>query len=596
MAKIAVVSICKNEEAHVERWYNSAKAADVVYLLDTGSSDGTVALARSLGVTVEEESISPWHFANARNVLLDKLPDDIDWIINLDVDEVLGEGWREALERVPNDGSVNRPRYEYCWSWESFVHDSDGKVDYKETIKHGKPGLVYSGDKITRRFTHRWKGACHEVNITEPGNQELQAFCEGLKIYHFPDNTKSRGSYLPLLEMDVEEDPTNARNTFYLGREYMYYGMAEKSVAMLKHHLSLETAWWKPERAFACRYIARQVQEPEKLKWLYESVYEYPTGRECWLELAQYFYHHHRWADCYWASGKCLENTHRGDLYLTEADAWGWRPHDLRAISAFYLGHREEALEHGKMALVHSPDDKRLQENLFHYRNGLSKVTAVIPTKSNVKGLHTVVHQLLKEGKVARIIVIGDGEEGRALGEALPSSVVKLFVPAESGINVMWNMGLEAALPKSHVLFINDDVEIERGTIDKLCAALDRNESYGLVCPKYWDGELSEDRYSRDTCRGRYDGTGGIAGFCFMLPHDIAHKYRFDENMKWWYSDDDVVWSVNAMERGNYIVAGTSIKHGHSVTIESTPPKAFEKLVEQDKQYFQKKWEGYIAF
>ena len=592
--KIAVVSIMKNEAKHVKRWAESCETADYRYLLDTGSTDDSVAIAEECGVTVLHGKIDPWHFARARNTLLDQLPDDIDWIINLDVDEVLGEGWREALERVPNDGSVNRPRYLYTWNWESYENDEQGNVDVAGTIARGKPGLQYQGDKITRRFSHRWVNAVHEVNITQPGYQELQGQCD-IRIYHFADNSKPRSQYLPLLLQDLEENPENDRNTYYAARELMYYGRTEESVKLFKRHITMASSWWAPERGFSMRYIARQVPA-EREHWLLRAVAEYPNGRECWLDLAQHYYDSHRWTDCYWASKRCLELTHRGDLYLTEAHAWGWAPHDLHAIASYRLGLYEEALEHGKMALVHSPNDKRLQENLFFYRNGLSKVTAVIPTKSNVKGLHTVVHQLLKESKVARIIVIGDGEEGRALGEALPSSVVKLFVPAESGINVMWNMGLEAALPKSHVLFINDDVEIERGTIDKLCAALDRNESYGLVCPKYWDGELSEDRYSRDTCRGRYDGTGGIAGFCFMLPHDIAYKYRFDENMKWWYSDDDVVWSVNAMERGNYIVAGTSIKHGHSVTIESTPPKAFEKLVEQDKQYFQKKWEGHIAF
>jgi glycosyltransferase involved in cell wall biosynthesis len=589
---VYVCSIAKNEAKHVRRWAESAKDADAIYLLDTGSTDDTVKIARECGVIVFEKTYEDWSFAVARNDLRDMLPTNDAWLVNLDLDEVFCSGWREALDAVPLE--FNRPRYPYDWNWVNPVM-VNGEYDIEATRATSSVGLSYLGDKIVRRHSHRWVNRVHECNITADGYQELQVDCPGLRIQHFADNTKPRSNYLPLLLIDVEENPENDRNTYYAARELMYYGRTDESVKLFKRHITMASSWWAPERGFSMRYIARQVPS-EREHWLLRAVAEYPNGRECWLDLAQHYYDNHRWTDCYWASKRCLELTNRGDLYLTEAHAWGWAPHDLHAIASYRIGLYEEALEHGKMAFSLSPNDKRLQENLFFYRNGLSKVTAVIPTKSNVKGLHTVVHQLLKESKVARIIVIGDGEEGRALGEALPSSVVKLFVPAESGINVMWNMGLEAALPKSHVLFINDDVEIERGTIDKLCAALDRNESYGLVCPKYWDGELSEDRYSRDTCRGRYDGTGGIAGFCFMLPHDIAHKYRFDENMKWWYSDDDVVWSVNAMERGNYIVAGTSIKHGHSVTIESTPPKAFEKLVEQDKQYFQKKWEGYIAF
>lgn len=589
MTKIAVVSICKNEEKHVARWAASAKGADYLYLLDTGSSDGTVALARSLGVTVEEESISPWHFANARNALLDRLPDDVDWIINLDVDEVLGEGWRQALEKMPNDGSVNRPRYMYTWNWESYVLEDDGTVNVERTIKEGKPGLQYQGDKITRRFTHRWKGACHEVNITQPPHAELQGFCGGLQIYHFADNTKSRGQYLDLLILDVEEDPTNARNTYYLGREFMYRGMADKSIEMLKHHLSLESAWWKPERGFACRYIARQVPEHAKEEWLLRAVGEYPSGRECWLELAQWAHDRARWQDCYWAAKRGLELTNRGDLYLTEAHAWGWVLHDLAAISSYRLGFYHEALMHGHNALNHAPDDERLKNNLFYYKNAISKIDVIIPTKTNNSGLQKLVAQLLRESKVARILVVGDGQEGRAMKDALPPSVSFVSVPSEIGIHAMWNQGL-SLLGCNHVALINDDVEIEPGTMNKLCEALDRNPKYGLVSPVYWDGELDADKLSVTTCRGRYDGTGGIGGFCFVLSSDIALTYRFDERMKWWYGDDDVVRSINAMGRDTVLVSGTRIVHRHSRTIESSPPKAFAEIVERDKIIYEGKW------
>ena len=42
-------------------------------------------------------------------------------------------------------------------------------------------------------------------------------------LNHYPDSSKSRSSYLPLLELSVKEDSDNDRNMHYLGREYMYY-------------------------------------------------------------------------------------------------------------------------------------------------------------------------------------------------------------------------------------------------------------------------------------------------------------------------------------------------------------------------------------
>ena len=39
--KVCVYAICKNEEKFIRRWYNSMKEADKIFVLDTGSSDGS---------------------------------------------------------------------------------------------------------------------------------------------------------------------------------------------------------------------------------------------------------------------------------------------------------------------------------------------------------------------------------------------------------------------------------------------------------------------------------------------------------------------------------------------------------------------------
>ena len=41
--KICVYAICKNEEKFVPKWVESMKEADEIYVLDTGSTDNTVA-------------------------------------------------------------------------------------------------------------------------------------------------------------------------------------------------------------------------------------------------------------------------------------------------------------------------------------------------------------------------------------------------------------------------------------------------------------------------------------------------------------------------------------------------------------------------
>jgi hypothetical protein len=160
-----------------------------------------------------------------------------------------------------------------------------------------------------------------------------------LRIQHFADNSKPRSSYLPLLLLDVEENPENDRNTYYAARELMYYGRTEESVAMFKKHLSLKSATWDAERAFSMRYIAKQspVGSYEREQWLLRAVAEWGHGRECWVELAQHYQDTKNWVGMFDAANRALSITNRGDLYLTEAVMWGWLPHDLCALAAANL-------------------------------------------------------------------------------------------------------------------------------------------------------------------------------------------------------------------------------------------------------------------
>ena len=68
--KVAVYTIALNEAKHVERWHESAKQADYLLICDTGSTDDTVDIARSLGITVVQIKLNPWRFDDARNYAL----------------------------------------------------------------------------------------------------------------------------------------------------------------------------------------------------------------------------------------------------------------------------------------------------------------------------------------------------------------------------------------------------------------------------------------------------------------------------------------------------------------------------------------------
>jgi glycosyltransferase involved in cell wall biosynthesis len=347
--KIAVYTIALNEEQFVKAWYESAKEADYLLIADTGSTDGTVALAKSLGINVVEISIKPWRFDDARNASLAVIPNDIDYCIALDMDEVLIECWREKLETIPE--GTTRPRYKYTWNW----------------LEDGSPGLQYGGDKIHSRHGYRWKHPVHEVMVADR-IQQVEHWTD-LEIHHHADNSKPRSQYLPLLAQSVQEDPTDDRNAFYYARELFFYGQYEEATKEFKRHLELPRAVWKPERAASMRYIAKMDDDYDVTRWwLNLAIKEAPDRREAYVELAQHYYNHKEWSECLDTAQKALEITNKPLEYLCEEFAWGSAPWDYAAIAAYNLGLTDVALEYGMKAVELNPTDERLQRNLMFYK------------------------------------------------------------------------------------------------------------------------------------------------------------------------------------------------------------------------------------
>jgi glycosyltransferase involved in cell wall biosynthesis len=354
--KVAVYTIALNEEQFVKPWFESAKDADYLLIADTGSSDKTVATAKKLGINVQQIFINPWRFDNARNAALALLPPDIDYCIALDMDEILLPGWREHLEEA-NKNKWTRPRYQYTWSWK----------DTEETI----PDLQYGGDKVHKRFGYRWKHPVHEVIIPDR-IEETQGWLN-LEIHHHPDNTKSRGQYMPLLELAIREDPYDDRNTYYYARELFFHGMFEKAKREFIRHLSLPKATWKPERAASMRYIAKCSNEKEKEAWLVKASEEAPDRREALVDLAEHYYQQQRWQECFDAVEKVLNIKEKPLEYLCEDKAWGSFPYDIGSIAAYSLKKFDTAQAWGMQALAMSPEDERLQRNMVFFANSLNK-------------------------------------------------------------------------------------------------------------------------------------------------------------------------------------------------------------------------------
>ena len=359
--KVCVYAICKNEAQFVDRWMDSMSEADSVVVLDTGSTDDTVEKLRRRGAQVTVEIISPWRFDTARNRSLELAPPNADLCVCTDLDEVFHPGWRAALERAWGPG-VSQISYRYTWSFQP----------------DGSEGVVFWSEKAHARRGFRWIHPVHEVlewTLPTPRGRSVQA--QGVQLDHHPDPAKSRGQYLPLLELSVQEAPEDDRNMHYLGREYMYKGRWDDCIATLTKHLAMPSATWADERAASMRYIARSYGEKGRSglarDWYLRAIAEAPHLREAYVDLASLLYAQENWEGVLYFTGCALDIRERPATYICEAAAWGSLPWDLRSIALYHTGQFSKALEAAEQALTYAPENERIQQNVSFFKQSLSE-------------------------------------------------------------------------------------------------------------------------------------------------------------------------------------------------------------------------------
>jgi len=154
LAMIDVMIITYNESLNLPHCLEALQGwTNRIFVIDSGSNDGTQDIARSYGAEVIHHD---WPgYAQQKNWGLSNLPFDADWILIVDADEVITDKVRERLveiasrpaEEVPENGFyINRLTYfmdqpiRYCgyfpsWNLRFFKHGK-GYYESREVHEH----------------------------------------------------------------------------------------------------------------------------------------------------------------------------------------------------------------------------------------------------------------------------------------------------------------------------------------------------------------------------------------------------------------------------------------------------------------------------
>jgi len=247
--RIALVMIVRNEAESIARCLLSAKSAvDEMIVLDTGSTDATIAIARDLGAKVFEWA---WRddFAAARNEALSH--STADWNLVLDADEwLVGDGQllRQAAQREHLNGGgflgllqVKSPLDGQRVAVPSAAPEAAADRPLP-TLDVNAPGSQIYFSWLPRFFPRgiKYVGRIHEQPRSEPLLQFRKLAVEiGHDGYLWTKMSEKKGRNRSLLLAALRDDPEDPYLHYQLGKDYDVYGDYSEAISCYEKGLHL---------------------------------------------------------------------------------------------------------------------------------------------------------------------------------------------------------------------------------------------------------------------------------------------------------------------------------------------------------------------
>ena len=223
MPRISLCMIVKNEEQKLKRalsWGAGVLWEKIV--VDTGSTDGTVALAETLGAKVYHFD---WidDFAAARNFALEQAKGD--WILTQDADEWPVPETPDKLCSIVRQADERGADGVFGGILELDDKGEAATCSSRIRIFRNRPGIRY------RRRVHEQLEFVdgHSMQLAD-AEKELLFFHDGYVGENFAGKQRSKRN-LKLLEQELAEHPDDYEVMGYLGDEYSGYGEKEQALA-----------------------------------------------------------------------------------------------------------------------------------------------------------------------------------------------------------------------------------------------------------------------------------------------------------------------------------------------------------------------------
>lgn len=430
--KFSIALIAKNESRTLPRLMDSLKVfqekGGEVLLLDTGSTDSTPDIARSLGCIVHEvgnkfrvtldkdlvqkinekfiveddapvvkEGDSMFDYSSARNYIAQFAKNDM--LATPDCDEIYT---KLDLDKINGEIEKGADQLEYQFV---YAHDERGN----EMIK-------FLHCKFYNRAKLKWSGVIHEVLVptTEAEPKRVNLPEDIIKLEHWQNPETNRGGYLVGLAYDSFINPDNDRNAHYFGRELFYYGRHKSAIEQFKRHIAMNR--WPTERSASMCYIGESYllmgNKDEAFKYFWMAFDLEPNRREPLMKMAEYYYER-KMVDQILPILNAVLTIKGGDFYANYQPYYEHLPHEMMYWALWQKGAITASAMHFDACLGYQPlNPKYLHDFRWYYT--LPKVSFIIPTLGRPEGLQRCVDSIKNldyPQDLIEIIIVHDGEK-----------------------------------------------------------------------------------------------------------------------------------------------------------------------------------------
>jgi len=354
--------IVKNGAEHIAQTLESAKVfCDELVVVDTGSTDDTVAIAKAHGARVFHfEWIDD--FSAARNEAIKHCRGK--WIIWLDCGDIIPPKASSGFLSLKDHLAKTVEKVDFVWCNINRGITDDGAVVFK-----------FNTPRVFRKATGtQWIGAVHEY--LDFSNQNAMLWQDAWVDDPLALNNAPTERNIKILRRLLDEGDTTTRTAYYYANELRDHKRWAEAVEAYDHFLNMNYFSWEHyDSLISLGNCHRQLGSEEASCDAYFRALRFDASRaEAFMALGDLAYEKQNWRSAMAFYKACVGMVRPIEGFVLET-CYTWLPHDRLAVCYGNLGMLDDAIAATNEALrLQCPERSRLFMNLTMFldaKNGI---------------------------------------------------------------------------------------------------------------------------------------------------------------------------------------------------------------------------------